>query len=176
MAAYLRSFHHVVISTAHRQRVLDKQRRDELYKMMWGFLRQHRGVLHRIGGVSDHVHLLISLHPDVSLGRIVDDLKTASAAWIATHRAFPKFTQWQQGYAAFTHALADKDRLVEFIKLQEKRHKDISFRDEYVMLLAEADLKIEDSDPDWLDDDEEYDPADLAEVLGDDIEGDAVNS
>ena len=56
---------------------------------------------------------------------------------------FAEFEAWQEGYAALTHSLAEKDRLIEYIKGQEEHHKKVSFRDEFRRLLEEAGIEFD---------------------------------
>ena len=60
--------------------------------------------LYRIGGVSDHLHILTHIHPTVSLASLVKDIKLASTEHIKNKNLFPNFSGWQEGYAAFTYA------------------------------------------------------------------------
>ncbi len=154
MSSYTTIFYHIVFSTERRKRVLGKTRRDDLYRFIWGVLQKRRCKLFRIGGVEDHIHILTSLHPAIALSDLVHELKDSSAAWIKGGRVFPDFSQWQAGCAVFTHSLYDKERLIEYIRTQEQRHKQISFREEYEMLLTEAGLTIHEHDEEWFDDDE----------------------
>ena len=153
MSTYAQIFYHIVFSTKNRERVLGKPRRDDLYRFIWGVLQKRRCHLYRIGGVEDHVHIFTSLHPTVALSDLIKEIKTASSLWIKGQQVFPAFSHWQDGYGAFTHALTDKSRLIEYIRTQEEHHKQVSFREEYESLLAEAGLIINERDEEWFDDD-----------------------
>jgi len=122
---------------------LNKKNRDELYKYIWGVLKNKNCHLYRIGGVEDHIHLLIDLHPTVSLASLVKDLKLASGKFIKENNLFPLFTGWQEGYGAFTYSISEKDRLIEYIKNQGGHHKVISFQEEFRLLLAENGIVFE---------------------------------
>jgi REP element-mobilizing transposase RayT len=150
MATYTQILYHLVFATKLREKVLDKLRRDDFYRFAWGVLENRKCHLYRIGGVDDHVHILASLHPTIALADLVKELKTASSAWIKGQKIFPRFTYWQEGYGAFTHALPDRQRLVDYITRQEEHHRSISFRDEYRELLAESGLKPYEHDQLWL--------------------------
>jgi REP element-mobilizing transposase RayT len=56
----------------------------------------------RIGGVSDHVHLLVTLPTTFAVAKAVQLIKAGSSAWI--HQTFPNLRNfaWQQGYGAFS--------------------------------------------------------------------------
>ncbi|MFT3990161.1 MAG: transposase [Luteolibacter sp.] len=53
-----------------------------------------------MGGVADHVHLLVSLKATTRLSDFMRELKKSSSLWVR-EKKFPAF-QWQEGYAAFT--------------------------------------------------------------------------
>ena len=143
MSTYTQIYYHVVFSTKGREHVLTAQRRDELFRFMWGVLRNKQAHLYRINGVEDHLHVLTSLHPTVSLAGLVKDLKLASSAWIKEKQVFPNFSYWQDGYGAFTHSHAEKDRIVDYIKAQVEHHKKVSFHDELRKLLVEAGIEFD---------------------------------
>lgn len=123
--------------------MLAAQRRDELFRFMWGILKNKQSHLYRINGVQDHLHILTSLHPTMSLAGLVKSLKLASSAWIKEKQAFPNFSYWQDGYGAFTHSHAEKARIVDYIKTQAEHHKKVSFHDELRKLLAEAGVEFD---------------------------------
>jgi putative transposase len=152
MSTYTQIFYHIIFATKDREPVLDKPKRDDLYRFVWGVLHRRDCHLYRIGGVEDHMHIFTSLHPTVALSDLVKEMKTASSAWIKGQNIFPRFTHWQDGYGAFTHALPDKERLIEYIKNQEPHHKKLTFREEFKSLLVQAGLDPDEHDKVWLDD------------------------
>ena len=143
MSTYTQIVYHIVFATKNRRPVLDKARREDLFRYMWGIIKNQDCHLYRVNGVEDHVHLLASLHPTVALARLVKDLKVASSLWIKENHVFPEFEAWQEGYAAFTHSLEEKDRLIEYIKNQEEHHRSIDFLDEYRRFLSEAGIQLD---------------------------------
>ena len=143
MSTYTQILYHIVFATKNRRRVLDKHRREDLFRYLWGIVKNHDCHLYRINGMADHVHVLTSLHPTIALADLVKDLKVASSVWIKEKRAFPEFESWQEGYGAFTHSLADKDRLIEYIKGQEEHHRSEEFLDEYRRFLQEAGMQLD---------------------------------
>jgi putative transposase len=117
--------------------------REDLFRYVWGIIRETKSRLYRINGTSDHVHLLTSLHPTVSLSDFVKEVKGKSSYWIKKNHIFPDFSNWQDGYGAFTHSSQDKDRLIDHIKRQEEHHRSVSFGDELKHLLIEAGVEFE---------------------------------
>ena len=130
MATYTDINYHLVFATKNRVQVLDKARRDDLYRFIWGVLKNRDCHLYRIGGIEDHVHILTSLHPTVALASLVKEIKTASSDWIKGQNVFPMFDYWQEGYGAFTTDAASRPGLIEYIKGQEEHHRVRTFAEE----------------------------------------------
>jgi REP element-mobilizing transposase RayT len=137
MATYLQIHYHIVFSTKNRTKCLKESHREKLYKYIWGILKKKRCYLYRINGTEDHLHLLIHLHPSVSLSSLVKDIKLASSDYIKRESLFPEFIGWQKGYGAFTHHVLDKHRLIDYIKNQEKHHEKLTWKQEFRTLLEE---------------------------------------
>ncbi len=147
MSTYTQIYYHITFSTKHRDPVFVKERRDDLYRYIWGILKNKQCHLYRVNGVEDHIHLLTALHPKVNLADLVRELKTSTSSWIKGEAVFPEFTHWQDGYGAFTKSHADKDKAIEYIKGQEEHHKHVSFLEEIRQFLEEEGI---DYDPRYL--------------------------
>jgi len=143
MSTYTQICYHIVFSTKGREPVLKADRREELFRYIWGILKNRQSHLYRINGVEDHLHILTGLHPTVSLADLVKDIKTGSAHWIKKRSVFPLFAHWQDGYAAFTHSKGEIDGLIEYIKGQKEHHRRTTFVEEYRKLLLEAGIEFD---------------------------------
>jgi REP element-mobilizing transposase RayT len=143
MSTYTQICYHLVFSTKSREPVLKADRREALFRYIWGILKNRESHLYRINGVEDHLHILTSLHPTVSLADLVKDIKTGAAHWIKEHSVFPMFAHWQDGYAAFTHSQGEIDGLIEYIKGQKEHHRRTTFVEEYRTLLLEAGIEFD---------------------------------
>lgn len=137
MSTYTQILYQIVYSTWNREPTLNANSRDELYKYIWGILNDKKCHLYRIGGVSDHIHILTHLHPSISLASLVKDIKLASTDLIKSKNLFSDFSGWQEGYAAFTYAFKDKNVLIDYIKNQEVHHRVKTFKEELIDLLTE---------------------------------------
>ena len=123
--------------------MLTQDRREDLFRYISGIIKNRSGHLYRINGVDDHLHILTSLHPTVSLADFVKEVKTGSAHWIKENSVFKKFSHWQEGYGAFTCSQREIARLTEYIKEQEQHHRTTTFADEYRKLLLEAGVEFD---------------------------------
>jgi len=142
MSTYTQIIYQIVFSTKNRERTLTKSTRDDLYKYIWGLLKNKNCHLYRIGGIEDHIHILTHLHPSVALASIVKDIKMASSQYIKENKLFNNFNGWQDGYGAFTYSIKEKDNLIEYVKNQEQHHSTKSFKEEYLALLKEHQIEF----------------------------------
>jgi len=145
MSTFTQIFYHIVFSTKHRHPVLHKERRRDLFAYIWGILKNKNCHLYRLNGTEDHLHILTSLHPTVSLSDLVRDMKTGASSWIKDSDIFPGFDHWQDGYGAFTRSRDDIDGMIEYIKRQEEHHRTESFLDELRRLLGEEGIEFDET-------------------------------
>jgi putative transposase len=107
----------------------------ELYAYMGGTLKEKDCVLSAAGGMPDHVHLLVSLHRDVSVAEAVRTVKANSSRWIhQTYSGLPGFA-WQEGYGAFNVSYSNIDAVKGYLANQEEHHRTRTFQEEYVAFL-----------------------------------------
>jgi len=135
MSSYRQIFYHIVFRTKNSKQSISQEHKKELYKYIWGIIKNKNCVLYQINGTKDHIHILSDLHPGVSLADFVKDIKVASSIWMKASGLFPHFTGWAEGYGAFTYAYRNKNIIVNYIKNQEKHHQNINFREEFIKLL-----------------------------------------
>ena len=143
MSTYIQIYYHIVFSTKNRIPCLLNAQHENLFRYIWGILKNNDCHLYRINAVLDHIHLFTRLHPGKSLSDLVKTIKSSSTIWIKKHTVFKEFSHWQEGYGAFTHSNKEKGRIIKYIKNQENHHKTISFKDELQALLDEAGIKYD---------------------------------
>lgn len=143
MGTYTQIIYQVVFSTKQREQVLEKENRTELYKYIWGILKNHNCHVYRINGIEDHLHIVMHLHPSIALADLIKSIKIASSSFIKEKKLFKNFNGWQTGYGAFTYTINEKDRLINYVKNQEHHHKSISFKDEYIAILKEHQVEFD---------------------------------
>lgn len=122
---------HIVFSTKHRQPLLTPDLVERLYPYLGGLARNRKCSLIKIGGVEDHVHVLVIMARDIAVSEFVGAIKSNSSKWI--HDEFPdrKHFAWQEGYASFAVSLSGIDSVVDYIENQVERHRRKTFQEEY---------------------------------------------
>lgn len=142
MSTYTQVYYHIVFGTKYRKPCLQKAKREDLFKYIWGILNKKKYHLYRINGVEDHLHIFTHIHPNIALSDLVKDIKLASSDWIKTNQIYRAFSGWQDGYAAFTKSDSEKDTIINYIKNQEVHHQKKSFKEELKTLLQEAGIEF----------------------------------
>jgi putative transposase len=136
---------HVVFSTKHREPFIADTIATELHKYLAGIARNHDSPALAIGGVADHVHLLISLSKNIACADLLMHLKRDSSKWIKTTSPALATFAWQEGYGAFTIGESQADSLMRYIANQEHHHRTRSFQDEFRDLLAKYRVEYDES-------------------------------
>ena len=90
------------------------------------------------GGVSDHVHLLVSQSKNIALSPLVMHIKKDSSRWMKSQgvRAFA----WQEGYAGITIGQSGVDPLRKYIANQEQHHRRRTFKGELIAILEKYEV------------------------------------
>ena len=145
-STYLSLHYHIVFSTKHRQPIINAHWRARLHEYLGGTVRGLAGVPQAVGGVEDHVHLLIGLRATHTLADFMRELKKASTSWVRDENLNPEFS-WQEGYAAFTVSPTARKGVKHYIANQEEHHRQKTTIEELKWLLHEAGIEY---DPEYL--------------------------
>jgi len=141
--SYHQLLYHIVFATKYRRPTINPMHDIELYKYIWGVTKNLDSKLHRINGIEDHIHLLVSIHPSIPLSEYVKKVKVSSNLWMKASGMFPKFTSWQNEYGAFTLSRSGKKSVTEYIKNQKAHHKKEKFYDELQRLLIANEIPFD---------------------------------
>ena len=133
--SYVTSYYHCVFSTKERRPQITAALRERLWPFLGGIARQHQMKAIEIGGVADHVHILLSLPSTLAIAKALQLIKGGSSKWV--HDTFPEHWsfRWQIKYGAFGVSVSLLDKTVEYIKSQEEHHRKMTFQEEFLALL-----------------------------------------
>lgn len=126
---------HIVFSVKGRENLIHSTWKDELHKYICGIVNGNHQKVYAIGGMPDHIHLLVSIKPDCSISELVRDIKSNSSKWINTRKFVRGKFHWQEGFGAFSYAHSQLDMVIKYINNQERHHKIKSFKEEYIEML-----------------------------------------
>src|SRR5262245_3352918 len=94
-----------------------------------GIARENKCHALAVGGVADHVHVLVSLPATIAFAKAVQLFKGGSSKWV--HDTFPEHRhfEWQEGYGAFTIGMSQKETTIRYIQNQNEHHRQKTFQE-----------------------------------------------
>ena len=132
---------HAVFSTKNREPLIKEVWREDLYGYLGSIVKNQGGVCLAIGGIEDHVHLVIGLKASQRLDYLMREMKAGSSGWVRKNMS--RNFVWQKGYGAFAVSATNLNRVKKYIHNQEEHHRVKSFEDEYVDLLKARNVKYD---------------------------------
>ena len=129
---YVQNYLHIVFHTKPKTTDILADDLARVHQYLGGIVRSKGGLLIIAGGMTDHVHLLVSLPKTISLADFVRVIKAESSRWIKSiNRHYYGAFAWQEGYGAFSVSASVLPKVVEYIHNQQEHHKVMTFIDEY---------------------------------------------
>lgn len=141
-STHLSLHYHIVFSTKDRRPQIADQWCSRLHEYLGGLVRAADAVPECVGGVADHIHLLVGLKATHTLATFVQDIKQTSSRWIHESAGVKDFA-WQQGYAAFTVSVSNCDTVKEYIIKQPEHHRTKTFQEEYLAFLKRHEVEYD---------------------------------
>ncbi len=141
-STHLSLHYHIVFGTKNHEPVIQPNWCPKLHAYLGGIIRAADGVAECVGGVSDHVHLLVGLRATHRLADVLRELKAVSSGWVHDEIGAREFA-WQEGYGAFTVSASQRGTVRRYIEQQEEHHRTRTFREEYLELLRRSDVEFD---------------------------------
>ena len=133
--SYVGSCFHCIFSTKERRPFITPPLRECLWPFLGGIARQNKMKAIKIGGVEDHVHILLSLPSTINIAKAMQLLKGGSSRWIPETFPEHRLFVWQEEYGAFSVSLSQLDKTIQYIQNQATHHRKMTFQEEFLALL-----------------------------------------
>jgi putative transposase len=134
---------HFVFAVQNRISLIQPEWKDELYKYITGIVQKNGHKLIAINGTANHIHIFTGYKPHQLIPDLMQDVKGSSSKWINEKKFVKGKFSWQEGYGAFSYSHSQIDQVVRNINNQEKHHKKLTFREEYVLLLKKFNIQFD---------------------------------
>ena len=121
---------HLIWSTKNREPLITKQIKWLLYKKIKEICKETNYYLDHINGTEDHLHLLMEIKPRFAISDVVKNIKGLSWEWMRAQNLSKNYLSWQDGFAAISVSPSQLNRVRQYIRNQEARHKKLSFESE----------------------------------------------
>ena len=118
--------------------------RERLWPYLGGIARENEMKALAIGGVADHVHLLLSLPATMPIAKAMQLIKGGSSKWVHETFSDQRLFAWQTKYGAFSVSFSQLDGVIQYIETQEEHHRKMSFQEEFLALLKKHRIEYDD--------------------------------
>ncbi|WP_127140321.1 IS200/IS605 family transposase [Flagellimonas marinaquae] len=134
----------IVFAVKGRQNLITEKHREQVEKYICGIVNNKKSKALAIYCNPDHCHILMGLHPSVSISEMARDIKANSSKWINENKWVMGKFAWQEGYGAFTYSRSQLNKVVQYIRNQPEHHKKKTFKEEYIDFLEKFDIQYDD--------------------------------
>ena len=114
-----------------------KKEAPQLYAYIASIIKDNQSIPIIINGVENHIHILCIMSKNISLSKLVEEIKRHSSRWIKTKNSFYENFAWRGGYAGFSVSPSVQRKTIQYIEKQEEHHKKRTFEEEYILFLEE---------------------------------------
>ena len=125
---------HLIFRTKDDRARIASEIAPRLYEYFGGIVRNHNGQLLAAGGMPDHVHLLVGMHPQTAVADLVRVIKANSSKWVHETLGLADLG-WQTGYGAFTVSHSNRKDVRRYIATQAEHHRRVPFEEEFALFL-----------------------------------------
>ena len=118
--------YHLVLVTKYRRRCFTNEMLDRLGIICTDLCQQWEVGLDEFDGESDHVHLMIDMHPNIMPSRFVNNIKTVTSRLLRKEYRkhldsfYRKPVLWTRAYCLISAGSAPLSVLKEYIQKQER--------------------------------------------------------
>ena len=142
--SYTSLTYHIVFRPYASERVITAQHADALYRYICGFVESRGSKVCKIGGMADHIHMLVQISAKVAVADFMRDLKTSANRFMNDNAQwFPMFRGWGKSYFAITVSASRIPVIKSYIEHQQEHHTKRSFDDEMRMICREYGIEID---------------------------------
>ena len=134
---------HFIFSTKNRVPMISSSLEPELYRYIGGILRGEGATLIEIGGMPDHVHIVVQMKPTMAVANLMMHVKAGSSKWVNASRRLPPRFGWQDGYGAFTVSASQLAGVRAYVRNQAEHHRQRTFQEEFVEFLNRHGIEYE---------------------------------
>lgn len=129
--SFVNCVYHIVFATYRRQPFIIAEKEREVYALIYHILEKYGCHVYRIGGMPEHVHLLIEIPPTISVSTLIQNVKRESSLAITQYKMLAFWEGWQKGYGCFSCGITDVPAIVKYITTQKEHHRHVPFIEEY---------------------------------------------
>ncbi|MEZ3562887.1 MAG: IS200/IS605 family transposase [Duncaniella sp.] len=132
---YTQVYLHIIFAVKNRASLLPATSLTRVHSYIGGVLKQHGHIPLAIGGIDNHIHIMVAYNIRQSISDMIRDIKSSSSRFINESRIIPFHFEWQSGYGCFSYSHSQINSVCEYINHQHEHHKSISLETEVRTIL-----------------------------------------
>ena len=132
---------HVVFAVKERQDLIPEDVLTRLWAYIGGIARSEKITAFAIGGTTNHLHILMTIPPTMSLSKAVGMVKACSSKWLNEVIFRKRVFAWQEGYSAFSVGIRQLDAVKRYIETQQAHHAKVDYDAEWREFLTAHRMK-----------------------------------
>jgi putative transposase len=121
---YCRLFYHFVWATKNRQSVITPEVEIILYNAIQSKAVGLGGRLFIVNACRDHIHMVVSIPPDIPVSRFIGQIKGISALKVNKAKVISEHFQWQDAYAVFSVDESGLPACMTYVQRQKEHHNE----------------------------------------------------
>lgn len=114
-----------------------------MQKYMTGIIQNKKQKLYAIYCMPDHVHIFVSMGPELAISDLVRDVKANATSFINDKGWVEGYFEWQRGFGAFSYSESQVKAVVNYVLNQREHHEEKTFREEYIELLNQFEVDFD---------------------------------
>lgn len=138
---YTQLYVQLVFAVKGRENIVSANIHDRVEKYITGIIQNKKHKLLAIYCMPDHLHIFLSMKPDMAISDLVRIVKSESTKFINDHQLVSGKFSWQEGFGAFSYSESQIDTVVNYVLHQSEHHKQKSFKEEYVTFLKRYNIE-----------------------------------
>ncbi len=120
--ALWRLYYHLVWATKERQPLITREREGKLYGYIISKADELGTIIHAIDGIENHIHVVASIPPKISISDFVQKIKGSSTHYLNHLYHGEDMFGWQRGYGVFSLGRKQLEQAVIYVKNQKEHH------------------------------------------------------
>jgi REP element-mobilizing transposase RayT len=140
---YSQIYIHYVFAVKSRLHLIPERNKEEIKKYISGTSNGLNCKILAIENMPNHIHLLVSMAPSISISDYMGKVKANSSRFINENKLVTGKFEWQSGFGAFSVSKSGVDKVIEYIINQKEHHKKKTFREEYLEFLQKYEIRYD---------------------------------
>lgn len=119
---FWRLFYHLVWARKGREPLIQPRFQADPYRVIVGKATGLGAVVQAVGGIEDHLHLVASVPPALSLSTFIGQVKGNSSHFVNHECGLDRLFAWQAEYGVLSFDAKKLDDIVRYVRGQREHH------------------------------------------------------